>query len=798
MAAAALGAAALAAAPGPALVAALGVALVAWRRSARPAVVGLCALLFVVQGARSLRAIERARGLHAGSVAALTPPAVCVGHATVVESPVATLRGPDDPRGGGVFTRASVRVHSGSCDDRAMPEGMIARLYDLPENLRRGDEIELTAKLLPVHLFEQAELPSPWPGIARTEVVASGAALDVLILVRPSSLAGLVDAARAHVRRRILATYAPDAAGLGRALVLGETDLAEDEIHAFRDSGLLHLLAVSGTHLVLVVSALAGALRRLLLRIEPLAARFDVGRLAAAFGIAAAWLYADFAGGSGSAVRAAAMLTVALLAKVLGQRPAAGRSLAVGLLGAALVEPLVGLDVSFGLSAGATAGLVLLGAPPTEKLTAIVPFEGAKRGVRGAVRGALVHGLTSVGTTLAATIGSLPAMLRFSPRLPLLGVLANVVAAPLGELVALPVCLAHAVTSLIGPLERGLSLAGSGALLAVRAVAHTAAGMGGGLDVPPPSPVQLATAAIAVAALAGAAARRRPALLAGSAAVLLLLHGLQVHLGAPRGVLRVTALDVGQGDAILIDLPDGRSMLIDGGGMVGNPVDPGTRVILPVLAARRRTRVDVLALTHPHPDHFTGLATVAKGIAFGELWETGQGEMLGVRGAYADLLGAARARGAPVRRPADLCGKPRAFGAATVEVLWPCPRVDPGLAANDASLVMRIDFGKRSVLLVGDAELEAEHALLASGGRLKADLLKVGHHGSRTSSSTGFLRAVAPAMAMISCGVRNRFGHPHPNALERLAGARTRVLRTDQGGQISWETDGEEVTVRRP
>lgn len=869
LAGAALGAAALAAAPSAALLGATGVALFLWRRAARPAVILGCALLFVAQGARGRRALERARAAHALSTSALTPPAVCTARAVVIESPVASVRMPapgagqeeraphdGPPPGGGhghgedapthqaaagesapstpsllVYTRAAVRVHEGACDDRPIPPGLVARLYDLPDDLRRGDELDVTAKLLPVHLFEHAELASPWPAIARTEIVASGAALDVQVLDRPPSLAGAVDAARALVRRRILATYAPSAAGFARALVLGETDLPEDDIEAFRDSGLLHILAVSGTHLVLVVSALGGAFRRLLLRVEPLAARIDVGRPAAAFGIAAAWLYADFAGGSGSAVRAAAMLTAALLARVLGRRPSAGRALAVGLLATALVDPLVGLDVSFALSTGATCGLVLLGRPITEWLLGLLRLRDAEPAATGspthdehaggdhagddhardaepsatasplrrALRGALVHVVGSVGTTLAATIGSAPAMLRLSPRLPVLGVLANVVAAPLGELLALPVCLAHAVASPIAPAERALALVGSGALLAVRAVARGASSIGGGVAVRPPLPSQLAALAIAAAAFVTVRDRRRRwAVVAAAAAALLALEIQGIRAGSPTGVLRVTALDVGQGDAILVDLPDGRSMLIDGGGMVGNPVDPGTRVILPVLAARRRSRVDVLVLTHPHPDHFTGLATVAGALPFGELWESGQGEAHGARGAYARLLGAARSRGAPVRRPPDLCGKPRAFGAARVEVLSPCPRLDPDLPANDASLVVRIDFGKRSALLVGDAEIEAEHTLLASGAPLRADLLKVGHHGSRTSSSEEMLRAVAPATAMISCGVRNRFGHPHPAAMSRLAAAGANILRTDRGGAIVWETDGEEVHVFRP
>jgi len=269
--------------------------------------------------------------------------------------------------------------------------------------------------------------------------------------------------------------------------------------------------------------------------------------------------------------------------------------------------------------------------------------------------------------------------------------------------------------------------------------------------------------------------------------------------GAPRGELRVTVLDVGQGDAILVDLPDGSAMLIDGGGMVGSPVDLGARVIQPVLRARRRDRLAAVVLSHPHPDHFGGLVSTLPKLQVGELWDTGQGEDQGAGASYARLLATARARGVALRRPADLCGAPRALGGVTIEVLAPCPGYLPDAGANDNSLVLKLSYGRRAALLVGDAEREEERALVARyGGGLRADLLKVGHHGSRTSSSPALLAAVRPAVAAISAGVRNRFGHPHARTLEALAGRGIEVMRTDRGGAIVWETDGEEVRVGRP
>jgi competence protein ComEC len=742
----------------------------------RPVVSTIAALAFLVGAARSssrIRAYERDR---AHVIDAARWPARCSLRGVVARSPVML---------GDAF-KVDVDVTRGECHDRASLHGRVTLHVPRaisPATMARGDTLDAVAQLAPGYRFWNDETGDPRPPQARRGVLLSGGAEDVVPRTAGTGARAIIDRARARLRERIVATFPEGTSAMARALVLGEDDLTSADQRAFRRSGLAHLLAVSGMHLVLVVATFVAVLRALFVRVTALATRVAPLRAAAVFGIPLAWIYADLAGGSGSAIRAAWMTSIALLAHVLSRRPDIWRAFGLSVLGMAIADPLVGFDLSFVLSAAATAGILALSPLFSRAALARTPAF-----IAPVVR--------ATSASIAASIACAPVLACMTADLPLAGLVANLIAVPLGELAALPLCLAHGLLEPLPAAERGCAIAASGALALVRGVAHGFAAIPwGAAPVPPPTAGQLAAIAVGVAGATGAVTRHPWRWAAPCIVAFFVLEHAARARGSPKNVLRVSFLDVGQGDAAIVDLPDGTALVIDGGGLVGSPVDVGERVLAPVLRSRRRSAVAFAMLSHPHPDHFGGLRRGLAGVTVGALWDTGQGEAEGTPGDYAALLSELRARGSPILGPSSVCGS-RPLGGARIEVLAPCPELAPDRGPNDNSFVVRIAYGDRAVLFVGDAEHSEESGLLsANPAALRADVLKVGHHGSRTSTTPAFLAAVDPSIAVISCGIRNRFGHPAPATLATLAASRTRMLRTDLDGAVTITTDGRSLEV---
>jgi len=668
-----------------------------------------------------------------------------------------------------------------------------------------GDRISLSAKL---------EEPRDFDGfgyrayLARQGIAAIARAREARVV---GHQLGLLPEAAAALRRWLLdglnAVVPEPEAALGAGILLGVRSGISPEIgDAFAAAGLTHVVAISGWNIAIVAALVAAAL-------QPLRRRPGGTWLAPAITFAAIGGYVVLTGSTPSVVRAALMAGAILVARLGGSRAHAASVLMLAALLMLLAAPAVLWDVGFQLSLLATAGLIWFGAGMEARLARLP---------------ALLR--EPIALTLAAQLTTLPVILLNFERLSLIAPLANVLVVPLVPLVMLCCALAAPIGALASAVHLPLIgdaatwLAGGSAWLYLRVMvlAGSAAAAVPFASVPLSAPAWLGLAwypALTVAWLrlrrtgedepevelsplslgARRSAARGPMLpwlrrlLRPSSLLIVMVLALGVIslLSLPDGRLHLTMLDVGQGDAILVEAPSGATMLIDGG------PDPDMALqrigqSLPFF----QHHIDVVLLTHPHQDHVAGLVEVLRRYEVGLVLDSGH--RFG-NATYARFLALARAE--PGARLIDArAGQRLQLDARTsLTILYPA-QADAEAALpeddiNNASVVGLLRSDAFTALLTGDAEAPVEERLLGRGLLSRVDVLKVGHHGSTSSSSPRMLAALQPATALISDGADNDYGHPSPRTLAALAAIGARVHRTDLEGNVEVVSDGRSFAV---
>ena len=716
---------------------------------------------------------------------------------------------------------------------------------------RAGDRVEALLRAGPARNFGDPGAFDYKTFLARQQIDVSGFLRSSSLLTRLGAPPPTFAQRLARVRGRLLneadATFAGDKSGgagraaVARAMLLGDRSFLDSEqVETFQDTGVYHVLVLAGLHVGILAALLLWAGRTLRL---PLAMTTLITMGVLSF-------YVAIVQDRPPIIRAALMATTYLLARLMFRRTALLNSVGVAALAILAVRPSELGDPSFQLSFVAALAIAGVAAPFLRRTAeryrraldhlgditrdaATVPrvaqFRLDLRAAANYLSAHLPRSLSRFSApaitapcrailalwelaviSLAIQLGMLPLMAQYFHRISPLGIVANMPAVLLTAIIVPFGFLALGAGMVWSTLGHFLGKILSAAIAILVLSVNWFAKLPGAFYRIPSPPLVLIVAFFVVGILFSASllSVRRKLPWIAFAAWLILAVLIAAHPFAPRlvrGRLEVTVLDVGQGDSIFVAFPDGRTMLVDGGGLPGGAylhghrpgIDIGEDVVSPYLWSRGLKRIDIVALTHGHEDHLGGLPAVLRNFRVGELWVGRDVDSAPFRG----LISQAGMRGVPVIHRVE--GEHFDWSAVQVRVLWP-DNDDPVKAAtNDDSLVMRLEDGHRVLLLTGDIERPVERGLLArqasgtpeSAGELAADFLKVPHHGSKTSTTQPFLDAVHPQFAAISVGESNTFGHPSPEVVDRLSSEGARLFRTDRDGAITALTDGSALEV---
>ncbi len=665
-----------------------------------------------------------------------------------------------------------------------------------PAGLGYGDRVRLAGRIYPPRGYRNPG-GFDYPGfLARQGVsavlsVRDGPAVD--LLEGGTGILRTIQDWRERIRRNFLSATTGDGSAVLQAMVLGEEGgLTDDLRDRFLAAGVTHILSISGSHLGLVALLCFWSFgNALFLLPERSYHRFtlhaDRAKTAALLTLGPVTFYAFLAGGQVATLRALIMIVAGLAALLLDREGDGASALALAAIITLVPAPQALFDLSFQLSYLSVLTILFV-----VKTWRSLGFSGGGFAAR-----LFRKALLLLAISVAATLATAPIVVSSFHQISLAGIVANMVVVPFAGAVVVPAGLVSGVCSLVTGSLPFAGLVQAVADLFVSLVSFFARLPGAVLSLPSPGPLFFAGYAglLAAAAFAGRArlialfrpleSSRRPRPFVPLLAVLAAIV-LTASLAVPvvRGrASRMTVVDVGQGDCELVETAGGKTILIDGGGTRDNRFDIGRRVVLPFLREEAVGTIDLLILSHPHPDHMNGLVSVVRAMNVGEAWLSGMDE--GLPG-YDDLRRALRDRNVPCRVVS--AGRAAHLGAARIAVLHPAAGnafAGPAYAAeNDRSLVVRVDLEGRSMLFAGDIHAEGEEALLRRKEDLGCDILKVPHHGSRSSSSPSFVAAVRPSFAVMTVGEGNPYRHPSPDVVERYEASGSRVLRTDRDGAI--------------
>lgn len=659
-------------------------------------------------------------------------------------------------------------------------------------NIGPGDHIRFIAKLKGPRNFGNPGGFDYEQFLADRNIYATAFMSDDRFLARTAMGGGLASAffnLRKEIRNIIDHSSGANSSGILKAISIGDrSGIDEEEMTVFRKTGVAHVLAISGLHMGIIAFFFFAIFKKLLSRSEVLLINNWAIKSAALLTFMPLTAYLFMSGMATSALRAFIMAGAFLFAIIIDREGNTFNTIAMAALVILILWPQALFDIAFQLSFAAVIAIVYI-SPRMEAALLKKDDMGKMHVIRKPVSFLVV--------SAAAIAGTSPLTAHYFMEMSLVGIPGNIIAIPLIGFVALPLSMASLMLAPFFPYAASmvLGLAGNVVSFASELLAYLAELPFSSVLLSPPNWIEVALYYLIIWSLLNYKNKMAMTTILIIPAFFIWPLASEELMGKKRENLYVTFLSVGQGESTLVKFPGGKTMLIDGGGFYKDSFDVGRMVIRPYLLSQGIKKIDYMLMTHPHPDHMSGLMHILKEFELGEVWTSNDPATTEKHRAFIKLI---RERNIAQR---IVSGKHPdiEIGGVIVNFLMPNDNISAkgssNSEVNNRSVVIKMSYGSSSILLAADMEAGAENRLLLSGRNIKADVIKVGHHGSMTSSTAEFIKAVSPGYAVFTVGYNNRFKFPRDEIVKRYLDGGAAIYRTDLQGAISFVSDGNDLEV---
>jgi len=605
---------------------------------------------------------------------------------------------------------------------------------------------------------------------------------------------------RTRIRDFLTTQFLPPASEIMRALILGEKGALPKELReAFSIAGTAHILAISGLHSGIIALLCFFLIKNLLKLSTRLMLSTDITKVSALITLIPVITYCFIAGLGTATIRATIMVTTYLIAIIIDRQEDIWNTLALAAFLILIFSPSSLFDISFQLSFISVAAILYF----TPRFSALFfqpsrdilepPSPWWKKVIRRS-------GLFSM-VTVSAIVGTAPLVALYFHRVSPWGFLTNLVIIPLVGFLVVPCgLLASLLLFICQPLAVFIAhILQPFIKLSIFIVKIFNQLPYADYRTVTPTLLEIALFYLGVLLLVNIRKSRKVRYALALVTIIFICNqGFWYYRNNLSPLLRITSIDVGQSESTLIQLPHGATMLIDGGGFYESSFDTGERIVAPLLWKKKISTIDYLVLSHPHPDHLNGLLSIAKIFKVKEFWTTGYEVSTAPLKELEQIIEEKGIKKLTLHRESPN----RKINGVLLEFLHP-PKTslydiksNYHTSINNHSLTLRLTYQSISMLFTGDISREAERELITTAPDLKSTILKVPHHGSATSSSLPFLKQVQPQIAIFSLGFQNIFNFPSKKVFERYQDMGSQILRTDQDGAITIETDGSHILIK--